>query len=83
MLYLLQFFQLSEHTGLPNNLPPRRLALGCDVPGVAAATGKSIFIILKPKSKNNAVTLNWKRVKQRGKMSVNTLALSINHKAML
>lgn len=62
MFYLLQFFQLRKHTCLPDDLPPRGLALGCDVPGVATATGKSILIVLKPKSKGNAITLNWKRM---------------------
>lgn len=61
MLYLLQFFQLREHTCFPDDLPPRGLAPDCDVSDVAAATGKSILIILKSKSKNNIVTLDWKR----------------------
>lgn len=61
MLYLLQFFQLREHTSLPDNLPPKGLALGRDVSSIASATGKSILIILKPKSKENVVTLDWKR----------------------
>lgn len=67
--HLLQFFQLGEHTCLSDDLPPRGLALGCDVPSEAAATRKSILIILKPESKDNAVTLNWKRMEtERGKI---------------
>lgn len=58
MFYLLQFFQLRKHTCLPDDLPSRELALGCDVPSVATATGKRILVVFKPKSKGNAITLN-------------------------
>lgn len=67
MLYLLQVFQLREHTGLPEDLPPRGLAPGSDAASVAAATGKSVLIIRRPKSKANAVTLDWKRMEKEGK----------------
>lgn len=65
--YLLQFFQLREHTRLPEDMPPRGLAPGRDASGVAAATGKSILIILRPKSKDYTVTLGWKRMETKKK----------------
>lgn len=83
MLYLLQFFQLREHTCFPDDLPPRGLAPDCDVSDVAAATGKSILIILKSKSKNNIVTLDWKREEKEREMSLNILSFCINHRVML
>lgn len=60
VLYLLQFFQLREHTLLPENLPPWGLAPGLDVSSVATATGDSELIILRCKSKDNAVAMSCK-----------------------
>lgn len=60
MCHLLQFFQLGEHAGLFGDLPLRGLAPDCDVPSEAIATGYSVFIILMPESKGDAVTLSWK-----------------------
>ena len=57
LFYLLQFFQLREHTHLLDDMPPRGLAPDRDASDVAKATGKSVLVILKPKSKGNAVTL--------------------------
>lgn len=57
LFYLLQFFQLREHTHLLEDMPPRGLAPDRDASDVAKATGKSVLVILKPKSKGNAVTL--------------------------
>lgn len=57
LFYLLQFFQLREHTRLPEDMPSRGLAPDHDASDVAAATGKSVLVILRPKSKGNAVTL--------------------------
>lgn len=67
LFYLLQLFQLREDTHLPEDVPPRGLAFGRDVPGVAAATGKGILIILSPKSKDHVVTLGWKRMETKKK----------------
>ena len=38
---------------------PRGLAPDRDASDVAEATGKSVLLILRPKSKGNAVTLGW------------------------
>lgn len=46
-----------EHTHLLEDMPPRGLAPDRDASDVAKATGKSVLVILKPKSKGNAVTL--------------------------
>ena len=62
LFYLLQFFQFREHTHLFKDMPPRGLAPDCDVSDVAEATGKSVLVILRPKSKGNAVTLGWKTI---------------------
>lgn len=76
--YLLQFFKLREHTSLLHNLPPRGLARGCDESCVATTAGKSIFIILSPKSKYYAVTLNWKRMEAQRDISLK-YSYTLNH----
>lgn len=71
------------YTRLPEDLPPRGPAPDCNVPGVAAATGKNVLIVPGPKSKDNVVTLGWgEKWKQKGKR-VNTLALYTKHTAVL